>query len=1221
MKTVRRLSLLCLTLFIFFSGAAQAFSFTAFQCQQLRSDRPFSLHFSVFSIPGLFSDSTVGVNRGLLIPHTMWSSNPLTIADFRDVTLEYGQEHQIWLKYEPIRSRFPFLGGYRPSGVLSYYRLINNVWVQIGETKEVWLEGVLSTRLSVYGINIHALRCSDGATSPPTQVEFVRPQICDLFPEPAQSWITQGQSSYAGYPHSRLNITNESVRIDGWSGAYKRSNTIDINTEQGNASWKALRVGFDSTDNNWMAWNRNGVKVCDSMGCYPGNDDGKINERKVGAPPLLPVIINEPTKDLSLVDSNSYDSRFYENACDLQPDQNSLCTYNPKRSDDGYIDIYIIKDIRNLVLLKYGHNPIRVHFLNGVYIEQLNVKSDVALYFDKNTTVTFKKFITAVETTHIYFASSAWINVAGNGIEDDFALNSRVDFYYVGEEESNFQYPVIYGPTAQFHLKSKLFKGYLLAKNVILDTTITIQGAVTANYLLMVEAARIEPLPGGNRCGAPIDEDNYTLQISPSEDYTLICKLQDITFQVLDQDGSPATDFSGTIDVTSNSGNFALVDDYGSGSNGTYQPNAQGVLKLNLSVTNSRNQDVTVSAYLSTQTDTSDTVSGTYHFVPYQFSADDPYVIASQPTEVSLKVEACDDKGNAVDVGYAGTPSYTSTWVAPTSGVGSLTLDNRTFSAGNATATLTMEDSGIKTVTLEDSSFNCSAQGSDCPIKGNGTLKGSFTVYSRPWTFAICPSGTNEMDGNITDEESTGFISAGSSFALLVKPIRWQSDGSTSGEIASATYCTAAVTQNFFSTNSQLTATVELTHSVAQPAGGTDGVLKSGTSTSVTLPNSGVSNGYYNFADLTWSEVGVLRVKANTLRDANGVPAPYLRSDLSIQTGYRDIGRFYPAYLAITSNHWDYASGHTGFAYMAQPISYGFTVEAKNLSGQATTNYSSFANALKAQIRLVAVDTNNEYEDMSSRVADYNDHFWSGTDWNSGADLTVNHSFTFARLETLQSPLTTKPDGPFTSGFGLQVTTGPDGVDFEGNGLTHQVNNVLVSTDKAFPEQPDLRYGRLAFSDVGGNSIASVNVPLTAQYWNGSQFVTNENDSGSLLSIDADKVCKHTIWQSEAQTSSSQLTGITGNVAVSSGQNHQIYAQPDSDSSLREQVRFWMRINENSPQVNEQNIDCGGAYLDQPWLQFNWRSKGDEDPSAVVTFGVYRGNDRVIYRGEPRINN
>ena len=53
-----------------------------------------------------------------------------------------------------------------------------------------------------------------------------------------------------------------------------------------------------------------------------------------------------------------------------------------------------------------------------------------------------------------------------------------------------------------------------------------------------------------------------------------------------------------------------------------------------------------------------------------------------------------------------------------------------------------------------------------------------------------------------------------------------------------------------------------------------------------------------------------------------------------------------------------------------------------------------------------------------------------------------------------------------------------------------------------------------------------------------------------------------------------------------------------------------------SKKTGENDVSCSTDYEDQPWLQYNWRQLGDEDPSTVVTFGIYRGNDRVIYRGE-----
>lgn len=1206
---IKRLWVTWLIMVLGFLTSTTSYALSYSECSALRSDQDFAISFDVINA---LKNENVGVSKGVgglnILPINLWSDQAFTLFPkaIYESSLQYFRNYKIWLEYRADNS-----GGGNKTGTLTYYRVIGGTWSLL-QSVDVDLSGINSVHLAIYGVNVDNLACDTESVSPPS-LQTSRPEICDLFPQPVQSWITAGSANYNYYGPSLLHVTNSTVRINGWSDDYKDANTVQLHyAYDPNQKWNAVRVGFDYVGDTYNAYGYKEVAVCDGMGCYPGNNDGNINERKIEAPSLVGATYTSLTS-LEIVDDTAlYSLNGYNHVCSANPTSSSVCSYQDL--GNGHIAITILKDLNSLYVRTYKGKTLTVHFADNLSVAHFRYEYGVEAYFDANKTINFRTLVTATGVK-MHFETGAWVNVSGSDLYSvDFQLNNSVQFNYIGESDTNFVYPVIYGPTATYQFKGNLFKGYLLARNVLLDTTITIQGAVTANYLLMSNSAKIEAIPGYSRCGTSNDK-TYTLSISPNEDYSLTCKAQDVTFQVLDEDGAAATDYSGYIQVSPYT-NLTVVT--GSGSNGLYQPDSNGLLELNLSATKA--QDVTLSAYLSTQTDSSNTVTGTYHFVPYRFVVDDQPVIADKPTQISLAVEACDEQNNTIDIGYTGTPSYTSIWNAPENGVGSLTLDNRTFIAGKATAMLTMEDSGVKTVTLEDGNFNCAALNNDCPIKGNGTLKGSFTVYSRPWTFAICPSGTNEMDGNITDEESTGFTSAGSSFALVVKPIRWQSNGSTSGEIASASYCSSAVTQNFFSTNSQLSATVELTHNVAQPADGVDGVLKSGESTSVTLAND-ASSSEYSFAGLTWSEVGVLRVKANTVRDASGTPTPYLQNDLSIQTGYRDIGRFYPAYLAITTNSWNYADGLDDFAYMGQPISYGFTVEAKNLSGQATTNYSRFANALKAQIRLVAVDTNSDYEDMSSRVADYNDHFWSGTDWNSGADLTVNHSFTFARLETLQSPLTTKPDGPFTAGFGLQVTTGPDGVDFQDNGLTHKVNGVLVSTDKVFPLQPDLRYGRLAFSDVGGNSTSSVNVPLSAQYWNGNQFVTNTDDSGSLLSIDGDKVCKNTIWQSQAQTSSSQLTGITGNVAVSSGQNHQIYAQPDADSSLREQVRFWMRINESSPQVNEQNIDCGGAYLDQPWLQFNWRNEGDEDPSTVITFGVYRGNDRVIYRGEPGINN
>lgn len=718
-------------------------------------------------------------------------------------------------------------------------------------------------------------------------------------------------------------------------------------------------------------------------------------------------------------------------------------------------------------------------------------------------------------------------------------------------------------------------------------------------------------------CDTTVDS-SYALTLQPAEAYSLICAAQRLEFQVVDNNNQATGDFTGTISVSPTTANLAVVPDKGSGSNGSYTPNASGELWLDLTASSS--QTVTITGTLNPQGDSA-SVSGTYHFVPYKLSASDQYVIANKPQTVEVKALACDDNGGVVDINYGGTPTVSSAWVAPTSGAGELTFAPA-FTQGVASSELTMEDSGIKTVTMTDSSFDCSGL-TDCPVEGSGTLQGSFTVYSRPWTLAICSPNGSSMDGDITNPDSLAFTSAGNLFALNIRPLRWvNSSGDDSSPqaggsaIETSAYCSSAVTQNFFSDNSQLAALAVLSHQVAQPADGNDGTLDG---TLEQLNTTGINSAYLPFSGLSWSEVGVLRVNAD-------ISGSYL--GMTVNQGYRDIGRFYPAWLSITENNWDYADDHNGFVYMNQTIPYRFTVEAQNMQSDATTNYSAFSQALIADVKLLAVDSDGE--ELSDRIDEYDLQLWDGSGdraW-SGATLSVTNDFTFLKQQQSASPYTSSVDGPYQSGFGLRVSDKVDGVDFASPDLELKASTTLLDTGKAFATQPDIRYGRMVLGDVGGTSVSTINVPLRVEYWQGSRFAINADDSGSYFATPNEYVCKQTVWPASGSGSSSKLTGSdtpSSWAKVASGKSSVVFATPassDETADVREQVRFWLRLDDDarsSPQLSESGVNCGAQYTSQPWLQYNWRDKGDEDPSAVVTFGIHRGNDKVIFRGETRL--
>ena len=80
---------------------------------------------------------------------------------------------------------------------------------------------------------------------------------------------------------------------------------------------------------------------------------------------------------------------------------------------------------------------------------------------------------------------------------------------------------------------------------------------------------------------------------------------------------------------------------------------------------------------------------------------------------------------------------------------------------------------------------------------------------------------------------------------------------------------------------------------------------------------------------------------------------------------------------------------------------------------------------------------------------------------------------------------------------------------------------------------------------------------------------------------------------------------LSGEGVMLVGITHQLLAK--QKKPIREQVMFHLNLNHSSQAL--------------PWLKYNWDTSTPEedDPSAIVTFGIHRGNDRIIYRGEPGV--
>lgn len=325
-------------------------------------------------------------------------------------------------------------------------------------------------------------------------------------------------------------------------------------------------------------------------------------------------------------------------------------------------------------------------------------------------------------------------------------------------------------------------------------------------------------------------------------------------------------------------------------------------------------------------------------------------------------------------------------------------------------------------------------------------------------------------------------------------------------------------------------------------------------------------------------------------------PETYLGSKaFTITPAEENIGRFYPKYFRVDEakgNQWAYPH-QENFAYMKQGFGVEeFYVEALNADKGALTNYAFFSSGLQAKFGL---------KDTSS----YQPRFilnktYTGTWVNNGAAYVTSRSLgkftgsTTDGLELLKGSGLSYPDGPLNFNENAKDTA----ISIK----SADDNKDPVSIDGSeglLPTQPDIRFGRVDLDDVGGNQGSTLRVPLRVEYWNGSRFIANPNDSQT--DVTGVKAKQEHIWPKGDNAKPKDVTlGAGGEVA--SGHSRSVTAK--EAEPYRQQTRVWL------------NLEGGGNSL--PWLKYDWDKDGsEENPSSVVTFGIHRGNDRVIYRGEP----
>jgi hypothetical protein len=572
--------------------------------------------------------------------------------------------------------------------------------------------------------------------------------------------------------------------------------------------------------------------------------------------------------------------------------------------------------------------------------------------------------------------------------------------------------------------------------------------------------------------------------------------------------------------------------------------------------------DTSVGAWSATQTVTINTV-GAFNAVEVAAAVAGTIHTKLVTTLFSLDVVAL--KSGSLFAGYRGTvavelvngaSSGTCSLMTQLAAVGNLTFDS-TNAGRKATSFVYASAARNVRVRITDSSVTPSV------------------VSCSTDNFAIRPTGFSSVTSNMTNAGTSGapVIAAGQSFTLTA--------------IAGAGYDgTPAINA------ANVTA-----HAGAPQVGTVSGSF--GAAVALTGTSAGASFSY--------SEVGNFTLGTNAVYDdtfvavdsgnggctndfSNALVGGKYGCSFGNGTASNPVGRFRPDHFAVISAGTlvPGCSAVVPFTYFGQPfVVSAVQLQARNGAGTRTHNYTgSFASHDPAIVggwnlaaRDVATATPVSLDTAAAAVAGA---------WSDGALSATFSNIAVVRATSVASPLADVRLGIATSDAdGAQIPTSAYDVDLvsPAGGDRKQIATPAL-----------LRYGRLRMQNALVSSPAlSLPVPMEIQYWNGTGFVRNQDDSCT------------TVPQAEIGLSDYRLnlgpaeTAIVQNpVTFSAGLGNARLSAPGSG-------------NNGSVLVTVNMVGAARSYLQGAWTG----STFTEDPSARATFGLFGSQPRnFIYQRE-----
>jgi MSHA biogenesis protein MshQ len=340
-----------------------------------------------------------------------------------------------------------------------------------------------------------------------------------------------------------------------------------------------------------------------------------------------------------------------------------------------------------------------------------------------------------------------------------------------------------------------------------------------------------------------------------------------------------------------------------------------------------------------------------------------------------------------------------------------------------------------------------------------------------------------------------------------------------------------------------------------------------------------------------YNEVGIIGLDA--ILTGNN----YLAGGSGVIGKIENVGRFVPAAFALKPASDSFThSCSASFTYLGQNFTGQYIVHAisdrSNASSSITQNYTGGFAKSTVEVKL----ENNQIGNDDNGVALYKKH-------DDFIDSNSNHRFTDVTgawangIYTVNSAnFTLKRDSQVDGAFSdVQfVLMAADGETTRFTELINKnenpdVNNLsstcigTACTGVTLGAINNFRYGRVVLENNYGSELEDILVPMKVEYW--------DNTIGSFRLSNLDSCTDYNLADLTIEPSYSK-SGVDATF---------IFGQYPTGGGLKLDAP---NVN-GSTQVEFNVFD---------YLQFDWKPliAGDENPTANIQFGRYRGNDRVI---------